>query len=426
MHETGLYVGSSGVTKSILSNNGPNCSPGTQSGPLVSDNSCGAGPLTNTPANIGPLANNGGPTRTHALLPGSAAINAQPNPCDMATDQRGITRPQGVACDFGSFELEIAPPPPPPNAPSNVNAQLASTDTINVIFTDNANDETGLEIERRIGGGAYSVLVSTNSPLPGTQSGWYYPDSGLGGGLMFCYRLRVKRGAEFSAYSNETCATTPASSLPAPSSVTAYPDGQSAINVSFTDNATNETGIEIERKQGVGGIYGVIVSTSSALPGAQSGWYYPDSGLSAGTTYCYRMRVKQGPSYSAYSNESCAATFSGGPPAPTMTGIFGATTNKLDVVFNDNAPADDGIEIERKEGHGGAFALVKTTAPLPGTQSGWYWTNSGLEPNTTYCYRLRARQGATFSTYSNEACGKTTSAALATAARATGGVPSGS
>ncbi len=58
------------------------------------------------------LANNGGPTRTHALVPRSPAIDAVPDgacpPPD--TDQRGVGRPQdgngdgGVACDIGSFE----------------------------------------------------------------------------------------------------------------------------------------------------------------------------------------------------------------------------------------------------------------------------------------------------------------------------------
>jgi hypothetical protein len=59
------------------------------------------------------LANNGGPTRTHALVSGSPAIDAvtNVNTCPPpAKDQRGIARPQdgngdgGVACDIGSFE----------------------------------------------------------------------------------------------------------------------------------------------------------------------------------------------------------------------------------------------------------------------------------------------------------------------------------
>ena len=53
---------------------------------------------------LGPLADNGGETKTHALLPGSPAIDAGNDGTCLATDQRGIPRPQGAACDIGAFE----------------------------------------------------------------------------------------------------------------------------------------------------------------------------------------------------------------------------------------------------------------------------------------------------------------------------------
>ena len=56
---------------------------------------------------IGPLADNGGPTWTHALLPGSPAIDSADEVACPATDQRGIARPQGPNCDIGSFELAV-------------------------------------------------------------------------------------------------------------------------------------------------------------------------------------------------------------------------------------------------------------------------------------------------------------------------------
>jgi CSLREA domain-containing protein len=69
---------------------------------------------------LGPLADNGGPTQTHALLPGSPALDqiSAIGPlllwdasvgCDEEYDQRGTTRPYGGGCDIGAFEW--TPPP---------------------------------------------------------------------------------------------------------------------------------------------------------------------------------------------------------------------------------------------------------------------------------------------------------------------------
>ncbi|MDT9313681.1 choice-of-anchor Q domain-containing protein, partial [Limnospira sp. Paracas R14] len=56
---------------------------------------------------LGPLADNGGPTQTLALLPDSPALFAADAFAVLASDQRGIVRPQGVAPDIGAFETEV-------------------------------------------------------------------------------------------------------------------------------------------------------------------------------------------------------------------------------------------------------------------------------------------------------------------------------
>jgi uncharacterized repeat protein (TIGR01451 family) len=66
---------------------------------------CGTPYETNDP-NLGPLADNGGNTWTHALLLGSPAIDVGDDASCPATDQRGVTRPQGAHCDIGAYEYE--------------------------------------------------------------------------------------------------------------------------------------------------------------------------------------------------------------------------------------------------------------------------------------------------------------------------------
>jgi hypothetical protein len=58
---------------------------------------------------LGSLADNGGPTLTMALLPGSPAIDAGSAVGAPATDQRGVARPQGPGVDIGAFEFQYIP-----------------------------------------------------------------------------------------------------------------------------------------------------------------------------------------------------------------------------------------------------------------------------------------------------------------------------
>jgi hypothetical protein len=73
---------------------------------LIQDDTCNpvASDLIGANALLGALADNGGSTLTHALLAGSPAIDAANTAVCPATDQRGITRPQGAQCDIGAFE----------------------------------------------------------------------------------------------------------------------------------------------------------------------------------------------------------------------------------------------------------------------------------------------------------------------------------
>jgi predicted outer membrane repeat protein len=104
------------LTNSIVSSAGDNCmfgifGPGAVTlsadhNNVFTDFSCSAGASDQVVGDPGlePLADNGGPTFTHALLAGSYAIDAADEAVCPDTDQRGVSRPQGTGCDVGSFE----------------------------------------------------------------------------------------------------------------------------------------------------------------------------------------------------------------------------------------------------------------------------------------------------------------------------------
>ncbi len=96
-----------------LGSQGHNLIQDTTGCPIGGDST---GNITGVDAQLGTLADNGGPTLTHALLAGSPAIDAGDpaapgsggTACE-ATDQRGVPRPQGAACDIGAFEFGAIP-----------------------------------------------------------------------------------------------------------------------------------------------------------------------------------------------------------------------------------------------------------------------------------------------------------------------------
>ncbi|HST12702.1 MAG TPA: choice-of-anchor Q domain-containing protein [Terriglobales bacterium] len=119
---TGGISGPATVQNSIVANNsGGNCAGALTSKGynLSSDDTCklnGPGDMNNTDPLLGPLQNNGGPTQTMALLPGSLAIDAgNPSGCTdgqgrlLKTDQRGeprLDKEDTGGCDIGAYELQ--------------------------------------------------------------------------------------------------------------------------------------------------------------------------------------------------------------------------------------------------------------------------------------------------------------------------------
>lgn len=155
---SGILVGGDLVARNslVVDNGGDDCDDLAVSfaGSLDSDGTCSGAP--GVAVGLGPLANNGGPTRTHAIGPGSPAVDGGDPATCLATDQRGVSRPQGGRCDVGAYEY-VPPPLPPPTYELRVRKDGQGT----VVGSDNLDIDCGRDCSSRVNVGATGELVAT-------------------------------------------------------------------------------------------------------------------------------------------------------------------------------------------------------------------------------------------------------------------------
>ncbi|HVN53896.1 MAG TPA: choice-of-anchor Q domain-containing protein [Anaerolineaceae bacterium] len=103
---------------------------------------------------LGPLASNGGPVQTMALTSGSPAIDAGNTATCAAIDARGVSRPQGLACDMGAYEFETA---------------------VNTFLVSNTNDSNAGSLRQAI----LNANATSNRPAGPDQIEFNLPGSGI-------------------------------------------------------------------------------------------------------------------------------------------------------------------------------------------------------------------------------------------------------
>ncbi|MGH7452950.1 MAG: fibronectin type III domain-containing protein, partial [bacterium] len=95
-----------------------------------------------------------------------------------------------------------------------------------------------------------------------------------------------------------------------PSGLTATALSSRQIDLSWTDDASDEDGFKIERKQGAAGTYTKIRTTSADAS------RYADTGLAEGTQYFHRVSVYNASGNSGYSHDASVTALPDSPSAP--------------------------------------------------------------------------------------------------------------
>jgi hypothetical protein len=106
---------------------------------------------------LDPLDSYGGPTQTHRLQSDSLALDAATRCPPPATDQRGVERPQGPACDIGAYEVEVlvvdtTPPTVTTTIPEDGALEVSRTTTVKANFSEPVQNVTSSTfiLERKI------------------------------------------------------------------------------------------------------------------------------------------------------------------------------------------------------------------------------------------------------------------------------------
>jgi hypothetical protein len=226
----------------------------------------------------------------------------------------GVFQPQnggGLEHHDDAFVSKIAdsaspPPTPTPNpapaTPNNLVATASSSSQMNLTWTDNSSNENGFRIERCQGAGCTNFAQIATIGANTTS----YSNTGLAAGTSYRYRVRAYNNSGNSGYSNTVEATTQAAGgLPAaPSGLTATAVSRSRINLTWTDNANNESGYKIYRCKGVSCTNFSQIATVGANTKT-----FSNTKLTSNSTYRYRVLAYNAAGNSAYSNIASAKTF---------------------------------------------------------------------------------------------------------------------
>jgi hypothetical protein len=186
--------------------------------------------------------------------------------------------------------------------PANLAASVISSSQINVSWTGNAGNSNIV---------GYTVAHATNSSFTGAEYDFVsgagatsYSHTGLSSGVTYYYKVKAEGTSDSSdsAFTASISATAGGSVPNPPSGLTASVVSSSQINLSWTDNSTNETGFEVKRAKDSNFMVDVV------WVGGIQGTTYASTGLSSGTTYFYKVRAQGTAGSSAYSNTVSATT----------------------------------------------------------------------------------------------------------------------
>ncbi|AGK52394.1 fibronectin type III domain-containing protein [Bacillus sp. 1NLA3E] len=264
-----------------------------------------------------------------------------------------------------------------PAAPTSLTAVQSGTQ-IDLAWTDNSQNETGFIVERSSDGINFAVISTLGANAVS------FSDPNLTPGT-YTYRVKAINGDLASDYSNTTSATLVSTPVvpAAPNNLIASLQPGPAVKLTWTDNATNETGFILERSTN-GGTY-TVIATLDQNP-ATGDVNFTDSTVVAGISYNYRVKAVNGNLSSNYS-KSVQISIPTPPKAPTGLQAQtkrGTTTDTVSLSWN----KPPGLVTQYVVQYANDSAFTQNLVSANVTKANYQIT--GLARNKTFYFRVQA------------------------------------
>ena len=326
--------------------------------------------------------------------------------------------------------------PVPPAAPTNLVAKTTGTATVDLTWSDQANNEEGYKIERKAGSGAFAEIGTASANANS------YNDSGLNASTVYTYQVRAYTSSANSAYSNTSATETGSGIVASPGTNIALskPGSASTTNSSypvanaFDGNTASTYWRSNAVSSGVAEWLRVDLGTVQTVGRAVIRWngsyfaksyqlqvsnnnvdwttaYSTTSGVAGNADFTFTptlaryvrvyMTLNNGSTYRIYEFEVYSGPSIPPPQAPTNLAANATSTTDIALTWQDNSSDETGFKIERKTGSGSFSEITTVGADVTS------YNDTGLNANTTYVYRVRATNSNGDSNYSDEASATT-------------------
>lgn len=312
-----------------------------------------------------------------------ASINGSATSATFTDDQLKINRESKYTAQSSNSKGGMSENSQPfsifPIAPPNVSASVKNG-TVTISWDNTAQISSFILERSKYSGSAWGSWTVVNNGLKsGTSSVNDTPDSGG----SFRYRLSAKESGPYSGFSNITDRVV----KPAPpKSLSGSMTGIGEITLNWTNDPSNESELRVERRKD-SGAYETIAKLSSTTTK-----YTDKASFNTGSTYYYVITA-----YDSDSNRLSSPVWSIVVMDPSTPSSLTATTvssSQIDLAWTYPGSQTYSTVIERRKDWEWGWTAIATV------KSGILkYSDTGLEPNTKYHYRVKAVLGS--NTYSN-------------------------